>query len=57
MARDHYDSDEEYQQAIADELEILDYYQEKRILGAQSSTLVKYPQCSSFTNWLNHLAG
>ena len=31
MARDHYDSDEEYQQAIADELEILDYYQEKNV--------------------------
>ena len=43
MPRDQYDSEEEYQQAIADELEILDYYQEKRILGAKSSTLVKYP--------------
>lgn len=31
MARDHYDSDEEYQQAIAEELEILDYYQEKNV--------------------------
>lgn len=31
MARDHYDSDEEYLQAIADELEILDYYQEKNV--------------------------
>lgn len=31
MPRDQYDSEEEYQQAIADELEILDYYQEKNV--------------------------
>ncbi|GAA4648089.1 class I SAM-dependent DNA methyltransferase [Kistimonas scapharcae] len=31
LPRDDFDSDEEYQQAIADELEILDYYQEKNI--------------------------
>ena len=31
MPRDQYDSDEEYQQAIAEELEILDYYQEKNV--------------------------
>lgn len=31
LPRDDYDSDEDYQQAIADELEILDYYQEKNI--------------------------
>lgn len=30
MPRDQYDTEEvEYQQAIADELEIIDYYQEK----------------------------
>ena len=33
MARDQYDSDEEYQQAMADELEIIDYYQEKMFFG------------------------
>lgn len=31
LPRDDYDSDEDYQQAIYDELEILDYYQEKNI--------------------------
>ncbi|USE36589.1 class I SAM-dependent DNA methyltransferase [Endozoicomonas sp. SCSIO W0465] len=31
LPRDDFDSDEDYQQAIADELEILDYYQEKNI--------------------------
>lgn len=31
MPRDHYHSEEEYQQAINDELEILDYYQEKNV--------------------------
>ena len=35
MPRDQYDSEEEYQQAIADELEILDYYQEKTYFGCQ----------------------
>lgn len=31
MPRDAYDSDDEYNQAIAEELEILDYYQEKNV--------------------------
>ncbi len=31
LPRDDFDSDEDYQQAIDDELEILDYYQEKNI--------------------------
>lgn len=31
MPRDQYDTEEEYQQAIADELEIIDYYQEKNV--------------------------
>lgn len=31
MPRDTYDSDEEYEQSINDELEILDYYQEKNV--------------------------
>lgn len=31
MPRDTYDSEEEYQQAINEELEILDYYQEKNV--------------------------
>ncbi len=31
LPRDDFDSDEDYQQAINDELEILDYYQEKNI--------------------------
>lgn len=31
MPREDYDSDQDYQQAIADELELLDYYQEKNI--------------------------
>ncbi|GAA4648633.1 class I SAM-dependent DNA methyltransferase [Kistimonas scapharcae] len=31
LPRDDFNSDEDYQQAIADELEILDYYQEKNI--------------------------
>ena len=31
LPRDDFDSDEDYQQAIADELEVLDYYQEKNI--------------------------
>lgn len=31
LPRDDFDSDEDYQQAIYDELEILDYYQEKNI--------------------------
>ncbi|TRX03019.1 type I restriction-modification system subunit M [Candidatus Methylobacter oryzae] len=31
MPREDYDSDEDYQQAIADELELLDYYQEKNV--------------------------
>lgn len=31
MSRDGYDSDEEYAQAIADELEVEDYYTEKNI--------------------------
>lgn len=31
MPREQYESEEEYRQAIADELEILDYYQEKNV--------------------------
>ena len=31
MPRDAYDSDDEYKQAISEELEILDYYQEKNV--------------------------
>lgn len=31
MPREDYDSDADYQQAIADELELLDYYQEKNV--------------------------
>jgi type I restriction enzyme M protein len=31
MPREDYDSDQDYQQAIADELELLDYYQEKNV--------------------------
>lgn len=31
LPRDDFDSDDDYQQAIYDELEILDYYQEKNI--------------------------
>ena len=31
MPRDDYDSDEEYQSALADELEMTDYYQEKNV--------------------------
>ncbi len=31
MPRDQYHTEEEYQQAIADELEIIDYYQEKNV--------------------------
>lgn len=31
MPREDYDSDEEYQQAINDELELLEYYQEKNV--------------------------
>ena len=33
MPRDQYDTEEEYQQAVADELEIIDYYQEKMCFG------------------------
>ena len=35
MPRDQYDNEEEYQQAVADELEILDYYKKKTYFGCQ----------------------
>ena len=31
MPREDYDSDQDYRQAIAEELELLDYYQEKNV--------------------------
>lgn len=49
MSRDGYDSDEEYAQAIVDELEVEDYYTEKNIFwvpkAARWDTLKTKPCC------------
>lgn len=41
MPREDYDSDQDYQQAINDELELLDYYQEKPWMNSSGSRAIK----------------
>jgi type I restriction enzyme M protein len=41
MPREDYDSDQDYQQAINDEIELLDYYQEKPWMNSSDSRAIK----------------
>ena len=57
MPREDYDSDQDYQQAIADELELLEYYQEKNIFWVpKNGPLEHIKKHGSFADRFGHLA-
>lgn len=58
MPRDDYSSDAEYEQAVSDELELHDYYQEKKhLLGAAAFALEYVASRCRFVDRFCNLAG